>query len=460
MHFAMINSLFVLNGAGEAIIEKHWRGNARRNEPLTFWGELVKSGTARSVAPFLPTARGVLVHLRRAGLYFLASVEQDASPLFVTTFLSTLADTFEDYFGELNEHAIKDHFITVYELLDEMLDNGYPLTMEPNALKEVIPPPSMLNRVIESLSSVGVGGDSSLSSLNKPSITHARPSMLWRRANVRYAQNEIFVDIIETIDAVLGASGSVQHARINGEIRVNSRLSGLPDVTMSLRCAHALDDTCFHHCVDAAAYSSRGVLKFIPPDGPSTLMRYVIRGNDARSLQPPLTASSRISFNSTTKTGAVSVSLHPSLSAVNAAQARPAAGSLMLASVITGKGVPGSQDATVMDGVRVTLPFGRFVTSVALSANYGTVQFDAVSGIVEWNVGAIPKGKTPALIGDVTLSEKGAPVTPPVLVQFRVPGQAPSGMIVDRLELAPLTKYKYYKGLRCVTKSGNYEIRT
>jgi AP-1 complex subunit mu len=31
-----------------------------------------------------------------------------------------------DYFFEIEEESIRDNFVVVYELLDEMLDNGYP----------------------------------------------------------------------------------------------------------------------------------------------------------------------------------------------------------------------------------------------------------------------------------------------------------------------------------------------
>ena len=35
----------------------------------------------------------------------------------------------------------------VYELLDEMLDNGYPLATEANILKELIKPPNMFRKM-------------------------------------------------------------------------------------------------------------------------------------------------------------------------------------------------------------------------------------------------------------------------------------------------------------------------
>ena len=33
---------------------------------------------------------------------------------------------FIDYFNELEEETIKDNFVLVYELLDEIMEHGYP----------------------------------------------------------------------------------------------------------------------------------------------------------------------------------------------------------------------------------------------------------------------------------------------------------------------------------------------
>ena len=71
-------------------------------------------------------------------------------------------DIFTDYFHECNEQRIKEHYVIVYEvreaqrtvyivgrkcfiqLLEEMLDNGFPLATESNILKELIRPPTVL----------------------------------------------------------------------------------------------------------------------------------------------------------------------------------------------------------------------------------------------------------------------------------------------------------------------------
>ena len=39
----------------------------------------------------------------------------------------------------------------MYELLDEMLDNGFPLATEANILKELIKPPNILRTVVNSV---------------------------------------------------------------------------------------------------------------------------------------------------------------------------------------------------------------------------------------------------------------------------------------------------------------------
>lgn len=68
-------------------------------------------------------------------------------PLFVIEFLHRVVDTFEDYFGDCTESIIKEHYVVVFELLDEMLDNGFPFATESNILKELIKPPNILRTI-------------------------------------------------------------------------------------------------------------------------------------------------------------------------------------------------------------------------------------------------------------------------------------------------------------------------
>lgn len=102
------------------------------------------------------TANDTTVHLHsvlRDGLSYLAAVSPPertvaTAPLLVIEFLHKIADTFVLYFGEpADESAVKDNFSTCYQLLEEMVDHGWPLTTEPNALTDLIRPPTVMGKV-------------------------------------------------------------------------------------------------------------------------------------------------------------------------------------------------------------------------------------------------------------------------------------------------------------------------
>ena len=68
----------------------------------------------------------------------MAACKQEVPPLFVIEFLHRVVHTFEDYFDDCSESIIKENYVLVYELLDEMLNNVFPLATESNILKELI----------------------------------------------------------------------------------------------------------------------------------------------------------------------------------------------------------------------------------------------------------------------------------------------------------------------------------
>jgi AP-3 complex subunit mu len=61
---------------------------------------------------------------------------------------------------------------------------------------------------------------------------------------------------------------------INGEVQVNSHITGLPDLTLSFANPSILDDVRFHPCVRFRPWESNQILSFVPPDGQFKLMNY------------------------------------------------------------------------------------------------------------------------------------------------------------------------------------------
>lgn len=83
----------------------------------------------------LPTARQYL-YIRHNNLYLLALTKRNTNAAEILLFLHKIVEVFTEYFKELEEESIRDNFVIIYELLDEMMDFGYPQTTESKILQE------------------------------------------------------------------------------------------------------------------------------------------------------------------------------------------------------------------------------------------------------------------------------------------------------------------------------------
>ena len=119
-------------------------------------------------------------------------------PLYAFAFIRTFLDILVEYFGEVTAPALKDNFDIVHQLLEETLDaGGHPITTSPNALRDIVLPPSLITKI---LSVTGVSGLSGPTTNNLSAFSSPIP---WRKAGVRYNNNEVYFDIVETLDAVV-----------------------------------------------------------------------------------------------------------------------------------------------------------------------------------------------------------------------------------------------------------------
>lgn len=75
-----------------------------------------------------------------------------------------------------------------------MLDNGHPLTTERSALRDIVLPPSLLNKI---LSVAGVSG------LAKASSNPFASPIPWRKLGIKHNNNEIYFDMVEDLIAIV-----------------------------------------------------------------------------------------------------------------------------------------------------------------------------------------------------------------------------------------------------------------
>ncbi|XP_020970967.1 AP-3 complex subunit mu isoform X2 [Arachis ipaensis] len=339
-------------------------------------------------------------------------------PLMAIEFLCRVADVLNDYLGGLNEDLIKDNFIIVYELLDEMIDNGFPLTTELNILQEMIAPPNIVSKVL----SVVTGTSSNVSDTLPGATSSCVP---WRTADTKYAQNEVYVDLVEEMDATINRDGALMKCEVYGEVQVNSHITGLPDLTLSFTNPSILDQVRFHPCVRFRPWESHQILSFVPPDGQFKLMSYRVRKLKSTPIyvKPQLTSD----------------------------------GGTCRLNVMVGSR---NDHGKTIDSVTVQFQLPSCILSADLTSNHGTVSILA-DKTCTWNIGRIPKDKAPSMSGTMVL-ETGLErlhVFPTFRVGFKMMGVALSGLQIDKLDLKTVP-YRFYKGFRAVTRAGEFEVRS
>jgi len=414
----MIQSIFILDKDGNVIVEKNFRGIVSRTIVDQFWDEVLKlSPFLSEVLPVIPTQRYYLIHVQKNGIFFLAIVARDVAPLLVLEFLNRVACIFSDYFADLNDSVLKDNFITAYQLLEEMNDGGIPFNLEPNILQDMISVPTIINQTAGM-----VLGPGNTIKATLPDCTLTR--VPWRRSDVKYATNEIYIDIVDEIDAVIESNGAITTSRIAGSIIVDCQLSGVPDLVLRFQNPGIMEDVCFHPCILINRWDREQVLAFVPPDGKFKLMEFRSKGN----IMIPIYVQPHIQFSEGTGTLSIMV------------------------------GTKGVTDKTVED-IIVKIPFPNNCSGLTLTSKVGIVDCDENTKLVIWKIKNLtPKQMAPILEGTFAWDTDTVPIKPSISVGFTVNTWSASGLKVDSLTLLN-EAYNHFKGVKSITKGGNIQIR-
>mmetsp|Transcript_8507 Transcript_8507/g.34989 ORF Transcript_8507/g.34989 Transcript_8507/m.34989 type:complete len:455 (+) Transcript_8507:111-1475(+) len=451
-----IKSLFITGSTGEVMIERHWRGTTARSVCDFFWDEVTKYESRADVPPIMCTASYYLVSVYRDDVFLIAALTKEVAPLLIIEFLHRVGETFADYFGgRCDEAAIKDHFSTVYQLLEEMVDNGTPLTTEPNALKAMIAPPSVMGR----LQTIATGRSAVSDVLPDGTIS----SMPWRKAGVKYAQNDIYLDIVEEVDAIVDKAGQVVSSEVTGSITGNCRLSGVPDLALSFTDPDVIDDCSFHPCVRYTRFERDKVVSFVPPDGVFELMRY--RVNAATNVLPPLAVTPQIALRDVVHGGLHGPDAGEADHGASGGGGAPGRGrvAVQVAPKATSSLVlPGGTKQFQIEDVALEIPFPKCVKTATLAANVGAVLYDEATKVARWTIGKLDSRgakQTPQLQGTLVIQGNANDADlPTIRLEWKVPAASVSGIGIAALQLTN-EKYRPYKGVRTVTKSGRFQIR-
>ena len=108
-----------------------------------------------------------------------------------------------EYFKELEEESIRDNFVIIYELLDEMMDFGYPQTTESKILQELVAAQISLHDACSTRKIRYITQESHKLEIQARPPAAVTNAVSWRSEGIRYRKNEVFLDVIESVNLLV-----------------------------------------------------------------------------------------------------------------------------------------------------------------------------------------------------------------------------------------------------------------
>mmetsp|Transcript_69687 Transcript_69687/g.163626 ORF Transcript_69687/g.163626 Transcript_69687/m.163626 type:complete len:426 (-) Transcript_69687:26-1303(-) len=420
------SAVFIMDMKGKVIISRNYRGEVPMNITERFQQHVIDAEDA-AIKPVFCEDGISFAWIQYNNLYLLAVTQRNSNATLIVAFLYRLAEVLRDYFNELEEESIKDNFVITYELLDEMMDNGYPQTTEVKILREYIKTQSH---------------QLSVEQMRPPTaVTNA---VSWRSEGIKHKKNEVFIDVIERVNILVSTKRERLRADVSGEILVNCKLSGMPECKFGMNDklvmssdararssdkGIALDDYGFHQCVRLGKFDVDREITFIPPDEQFSLMTYRITEN----IESPFKLIPNVKVLGRTR---LELSLQ-----VTAMYDR-------------------NIEAT---NVRIDFPCPKNTAKAHIpSPGHGKARYDANEGAVIWRIRRFPGRHEYSLLAEVELASMVSDkqwVRPPITMDFEVPQFTASGLRVRFLKVQEKSQYKPIKWIRYLTKAGTYEHR-
>ena len=247
-------------------------------------------------SPINVTRDATFFHIRGGKLIFMAATKGNPNAALIFEYLYAMVATFIEYFGDLNPQTVHRNSSVIYELIDDMLDYGFPQITGADKLKAYI------------------RGDGEKQIVQRTTLTQELTGQnTFRPPDLTYKKNEIYIDVIESINLLMSKEGQKLSEEAVGKIQLRTFLSGVPQCkfgfndSIQLREAGskrdigggsqgggrsgkksvAIDDVTCHQCVKLHAFEKSREIQFVPPDGQFDLMQYRVTSN----LKMPFTVS-------------------------------------------------------------------------------------------------------------------------------------------------------------------------
>lgn len=430
-----ISAILFYGPDSDLIIQRFYRADVRKVSTDAFRVNVVAARDFHE--PVLMIDNCHFMYLRENGVTIAAATKKNSNTVLVFQFLYQLLDVFKAYFGdEISKASLQANFTLIYELLDEVMDYGFPQILSTNILKQYI----MVGDVKRSPQELAA---------NNQSITSEITGAIdWRKANKhKYRKNEVFIDVLESVNYITSAHGSQLRADVSGKILMKTYLSGMPECKFGMNDklmldrtkrqgaqgngnrTIAIDDTSFHRCVRLGKFEQDRTISFIPPDGEFDLMQYRITQN----IKLPFEVTANVE-----EMGRNRVEYNVQVKATFRAK-------INATEVI----------------LNIPCPTNTSKAKIHL-CTAGKAKYNPAAHCIVWRIKRFTGDQSFQLKGEVSrthLIKDKAWSRPPITMDFQVPMYASSGLEVKFLKVQERSNYQTIKWVRYITKAGTYAIR-
>ncbi|MCD7463857.1 AP-1 complex subunit mu-1 [Datura stramonium] len=421
------SALFLLDMKGRCLISRDYRGDISAQQVEKFFTKLLeKEGDLESHGPICYENGVNYMFIQHKNIYLMAASRQNSNAASLLFFLHRVVDVLKHYFEELEEESLRDNFVVVYELLDEMMDFGYPQYTEAKILSEFIKT------------------DAYRMEVNQHPPMAVTNAVSWRSEGVFYKNNEVYLDVVEHVNLLVNSNGQLIRSEVNGALKMRAYLSGMPECKLGLNDrvlleaqgrptkgkSIDLDDIKFHQCVRLARFENDRTISFIPPDGSFDLMTYRL----STQVKPLIWVEAQVERHSRSR---VEMSV---------------------------KARSQFKERSTATNVEIELPVPSDAMNPHIRTSMGYATYAPERDAVVWKIKSFPGNKEymlraefrlPSVISEDTLPDRKAPIR----VKFEIPYFTVSGIQVRYLKIIEKSGYQALPWVRYITMAGEYELR-
>jgi AP-1 complex subunit mu len=421
-----ISAIYFLDKKGRPIIFRNYRGEVTQDISSNFQKKVLELEES-NMKPLFSINDVHYCWIRYKNIYIVAVSKRNPDICMVFFFLHRLIDLLIGYFNVLEDESIRDNFVLIYELLDEIMDHGYPQNTDAKLLKEYIKTSSYRLAI------------------KKKITTEVINNQVTRPPGIKYQVNQAFVDVTERVSSLISHKGEMLRSDIIGVITMKTMLSGMPLLKLGLNDKSyfdlsgkkasgktiEMDDFKFHNCVDINKFEAERVIEFTPPDGFFTLMNYRLN----LKIKPLIWVE------------------------VERKELTPTKMKYLVKAKSNCKPKSTANNVCIMIPVPVDLQNPLFKSSL------GSVTYSPDKEVLIWNIKRFPGMKETNLIIQFNVPSlrandtKAKYLKKPIEVKFEIPSFTVSGIQVRYLKITEASGYQAYPYVKYITKNGEYQIR-